>query len=38
MCKTSMKTNIYYANICEYEHENNMIKLWCKIMLKNGVE
>ncbi len=38
MCKTNMKTNIHYANICKYEYKNNMIRLWCKIMLKNGVE
>jgi hypothetical protein len=34
MCKTNMKTNFYYANICECEHEKNMTKLWCKIVLK----
>jgi hypothetical protein len=32
------ETNIYYVNICKYEHENNMTKLWCKIMHKIGVE
>jgi hypothetical protein len=21
MCKTNMKTNLYYANICKHEHE-----------------
>jgi hypothetical protein len=33
-----MKTNLYYANICKHEHENNMKRLWCKIVLKIGVE
>ncbi len=30
--------NIYYANICKHEHENNTIRLWCKIVPKTGVE
>jgi hypothetical protein len=38
MCKTNMKTNIYYVNICQHEHEKNTTKLWCKIMLKINVE
>ncbi len=38
MCKTNMKTYFYYANICKYEHEKNMTKLWYKIMLKTSVE
>ncbi len=38
MCKTNMKMNIYYANICKHEHEKNMVRLWCKIMLKTNVE
>jgi hypothetical protein len=38
MCKTNMKTNLYYANICKYEHEKNMTRLWCKIVLTTGVE
>jgi hypothetical protein len=21
MCKTNVKTNLYYANICKHEHE-----------------
>jgi hypothetical protein len=25
-------------NICKHEHEKNMTKLWCKIMLKISVE
>jgi hypothetical protein len=28
----------YYANICKHEHEKNMTKLWCKIVLKINVE
>jgi hypothetical protein len=36
MCMTNVKTNIYYANICK--HEQNMLKLWCKIVLKTSVE
>ncbi len=31
MCKTNMKTNIYYANMGKYEHEKNMIK----VMIQN---
>ncbi len=38
MCKTNVKMDIYYANICKHEHEKNMTMLWCKIMLKIGVE
>jgi hypothetical protein len=34
MCKTNMKMDIYYANICKHEHEKNMTRLWCKIVLK----
>jgi hypothetical protein len=30
--------NLYYANICKHEHKKNMTKLWCKIVLKIGVE
>ncbi len=33
-----MKTNIYYTNICKHKHENNMTRLWCKIVPKIGVE
>jgi hypothetical protein len=36
MCKINMKTNFYFVTI--YKHENNMARLWCKIMLKTGVE
>jgi hypothetical protein len=38
MCKTNMKKNLYYANICKHEYEKNMTTLWCKIVLKTGVE
>jgi hypothetical protein len=38
MCKTNMKMDIYYDNICKHEHEKNMIRLWCKIMFKTNVE
>ncbi len=38
MCKTNMKMDFYYANICKYEHEKNMRKSWCKIMLKTNIE
>ncbi len=38
MCKTNVITNIYYANICKHEHEKNMTRLWCKIVLKTNVE
>jgi hypothetical protein len=32
MCKINMKMDMYYANICKHEHENNMTRLWCKIV------
>ncbi len=38
MCKTTVKMDIYYANTCKHEHEKNMTRLWCKIMLKTDVE
>jgi hypothetical protein len=38
MCKTNVKMNIYYVNIFNYEHEKNMIRLHCKIVLKTSVE
>jgi hypothetical protein len=38
MCKTNVKTNLYYAHICKHEHEKNMTRLWCKILLKINVE
>jgi hypothetical protein len=38
MCTTNVKTDFYYANVCKYEHEKNLTRLWCKIMPKNNVE
>jgi hypothetical protein len=38
MHKKNLKTNFYYTNICKHEHEKNMTRLWCKIMLKISVE
>jgi len=38
MCKTNVKMNIYYANICKHENEKNMMRLWCKIVPKTNVE
>ncbi len=34
MCKINMNFYYYYANICKHEHEKNMTRLWCKIVLK----
>jgi hypothetical protein len=25
-------------NICKYEHENNITRIWCKIVFKTNVE
>ncbi len=38
MRKKNVKMDFYYTNICKHEHEMNMTKLWCKIVLKIGVE
>jgi len=38
MCKTSVTIDFYYVNICKHEHGKNMTRLWCKIVLKTGVE
>jgi len=38
MCKTNMKVDFYYADICKHEHEKKMIRLWCKIVLKTNVK
>ncbi len=38
MCKTNMKMNFYFVNICKYEHGKNMTRLWCKIVFKTNVE
>jgi hypothetical protein len=33
-----MKIDFYYVNICKHEHEKNMTRLWCKIVLKTSIE
>jgi hypothetical protein len=38
MCKTNVKMDFSFANICKHEHEKNMTRLWCKIMLKTIIE
>jgi hypothetical protein len=40
MCKTNVKNDLYYANICKHEHEHkkNMTRLCCKIVPKIDVE
>jgi hypothetical protein len=38
MSKINVKTYFYYANICKHEHEKNMTRLWCKVVLKINVE
>ncbi len=38
MCKTNVKMDLYRVNICKHEHENNITRLWCKIMPKTIVE
>ncbi len=38
MYETNMEMNFYYVNICKHEHEKNMTRLWCKIVLKTSVE
>jgi len=38
MYKTNVRIFFYYVNICKYEHEMNMTRLWCKIVLKVNVE
>jgi hypothetical protein len=30
--------DFYHVNICKHEHEKNITRLWCKIMLKTIVE
>jgi hypothetical protein len=35
--KTNVEMDFYYVNICKHEHEKNVTRLWCKIMLKIGV-
>jgi hypothetical protein len=38
MCKTNMKMDVYYVNICKHKHEKNMKRLWYRIMPKTNVE
>jgi hypothetical protein len=38
MCKIKVKMNLYYVNICKYEHENNTTRLCCKIVFKTSIE
>jgi len=38
MCKTNVKMDLYYVNICKHEHEKNMTMLWCRIVTKTNVE
>jgi hypothetical protein len=38
MCKTNVKTNLYYANICKHEYEKNMTRLCYKIVPKTNIE
>ncbi len=38
MCKTNVIFFFYYAHIWKHEYENNMRRLWCKIVLETSVE
>ncbi len=38
MCNTNVKMDIYYVNIYKHEHENNMTRLWCNIVLKTNAK
>jgi len=38
MCKTNVKIDLYYVNIYKHEHEKNVTRLWCKIMLNTNAE
>jgi hypothetical protein len=38
MCKKNVKKNLYYVNIYKHDHEKNMTRLWCKIVLKINVK
>jgi hypothetical protein len=33
-----MKIDLYYVNICKYEHENNTTRLCYEIVLKISIE
>jgi hypothetical protein len=37
MCKTNVKKKFDYVNICKYEHEKNMTRLWCNFVAKINV-
>jgi hypothetical protein len=34
----NVKMDFYYANVCKDEHEKNLTRLWCKMVLEIGVE
>jgi hypothetical protein len=36
--RLTWKWIFYYVNICKHEYENNMTRLWCKIVLKIDVK
>jgi len=38
MCKTNVKMDLYYANMCKHEYEKNMTRLCYKIMPETDVE
>ncbi len=38
MCTINVKTDLYYIKMHKHEHEKNLTRLWCKIMLNTGVE
>jgi hypothetical protein len=35
MCKTNMKMNLYYVNICKHEHDKVMVQNCAKIGVEN---
>jgi hypothetical protein len=37
-CARQMWFLFYYVNICKYEHDTNMTRLWCKIVPKTNVK
>jgi hypothetical protein len=38
MCKTNVKMDFYYANVCKHEYEKILTRLWSKIVPKIDVE
>jgi len=38
MCKTNMKMDLYYLDICKQEHGKKKKRLWCKIVAKISVK